>query len=172
MDLGSILLNLSVLLLVAFFIGKPLLDKQSGSVTSLDRKRSTLLAEREHVLNILQELDFDFRLGKIPEEDYTAQRKEMLLKGSEIIKALDELEINIRNSRPKVSDAVERAIADRRASAASGPRQPLAADDELERMIAARKREKNEKTGGFCSQCGQATQRSDKFCSKCGATIN
>ena len=32
------------------------------------------MAERDRVINSLQELDFDFKLGKIPEEDYPVQR--------------------------------------------------------------------------------------------------
>lgn len=171
MDIGSFLLILSVLLLTAMFVAKPLLDKRAGSVSELESRHSSLLAQREQVLTILQELDFDYNLGKIQDDDYAVQRRQLLVKGSETLMALEALETAIRKSRPKVSDAVERAIADRRAAAASGPKQPLVADDDLERMIAARKRDRSEKSAGFCPQCGQAIQQSDKFCSKCGATI-
>lgn len=171
MDTGSILLVLSVTLLTAMFIAKPLIEKRAGPISAIESKYSSLLAEREQVLNILQELDFDFKLGKIQEDDYTVQRTQLLQKGGETLMALEAIEAEIRKSRPKVSDAVERAIADRRAAAASGPKQPLVADDDLERMIAARKRDRNEKSAGFCPQCGQAIQQSDKFCSRCGATI-
>ena len=171
MDTGSILLIASVLLLTAMFIGKPLLDRDSKEISDRDRQRSSLLAEREQVLNILQELDFDFKLGKIQQDDYAVQRTQLLTKGSVILKELEAVENAIRKSRPK-SDDVERAIANRRAASASGPKQPLVADDELERKIAARRRDRNDSSAGFCPQCGQAIQMSDKFCSKCGATIS
>ena len=171
MDLGSIFLITSVVLLTAFFIARPLMEGRMKPLSDIERERSALLAEREQVLNILEELDFDFNLGKIQKDDYALQRRELLLKGGAILSSLEELEGSIRQSQPKVSDAVERAIADRQASAASGPKQPLTADDDLERMIAARKRERIEKSAGFCSQCGHAIQQSDKFCSKCGATM-
>jgi len=171
MDTGSILLIASVLLLTAMFIGKPLLDRDSKEISDRDRQRSSLLAEREQVLNILQELDFDFKLGKIQQDDYAVQRTQLLTKGSVILKELEAVENAIRKSRPK-SVAVERAIADRRAASASGPKKPLVADDELERKIAARRRDRNDQSAGFCPQCGQAIQMSDKFCSKCGASIS
>lgn len=171
MDLGSFLILLSFFALVAMFVLKPIVDHRSTSVTKLDQKRSALLAERDHLLDILQELDFDFKLGKIQEEDYRLQRTEMLQNGKDLLQQIDDLESRITANRPKVSDAVEKAIAARRAAAAAGPRQPVSADDDLERMIAARKRERTEKSAGFCPQCGQPAQQSDKFCSKCGTSL-
>lgn len=171
MDLGSLLILLSLFALVAMFIIKPIVDHRAVSVTDMDQKRSSLLAERDHLLDALEELDFDFKLGKIQADDYRIQRTEMLQDGKELLQEIDALEARINSSRPKISDAVEKAIANRRAAATAGPRQPVSADDDLERMIAARKRERVEKSAGFCPQCGQPVQKSDKFCSKCGTTL-
>ena len=168
MDLGSILLILSVFVLVGFFNARPLLDKGGSFVSASDQTRSSLLAEREQLLDALQELDFDYKLGKIPEHIYPAQRTKLLQRGAEILKKLDAVEVA---RQPPLSDAVDRAIADRRAAARSGPQQPVTADDDVERLIAARKRERTEASAGFCPQCGQAIQKADKFCSKCGHTL-
>ena len=172
MDIGSILLILSVFVLVVMFIGKPVLDHRSTGVSELDRSRSALMAERERLLDALQELDFDFSLGKIQQEDYSLQRTEMLKKGKDILQDLDSVEVRMAAARPRVSDAIEKAIADRRAAVVGGPRQPVAADDEAERVIAARKRDRSERSAGFCPQCGNAVQQSDKFCSKCGTVLS
>ena len=45
-------------------------------------------------------------------------------------------------------------------------------DDDLEVLIAGRRREKKEKAAGFCPQCGNPVQVSDRFCPKCGAEIH
>lgn len=171
MDYGSLLLILSLIVLVAWFIGRPLFDQRATSVSAAEQARSALLAERERVLDSLQELDFDYKLGKIPESDYPRERTRLLERGAEILKGLDDLDIKVAAQRPRVSDAIEKAIADRRTSAGAGPRQPVAADDEIERLVAARRREKTDRYAGFCPQCGQAIQQSDKFCSKCGSTL-
>lgn len=170
MDPGSILLLLSVLLVAGFVIARPFLGHQAAIASQHDRERSALLAEREQVLDALQELDFDFTLGKIAEADYPAQRAVLLQRGANVLQQLDDLDA--KKPGRAVSDDVERAIADRRKSVNGGPRQPVAADDEVERLIAARKRELAGRPGGFCHQCGQAIQLSDKFCSKCGASVN
>jgi len=172
MDLGSILLIFSVFLLVAVFIGKPVLDRRVSEVSESDQTRSSLLAEREQLLDTLQELDFDFKLGKIPENVYPVQRTRLLQRGAEILKKLDAVDEVITARRPQVSDAVEKAIADRRKAAGAGPKQPVAADDDVERLIAARKRDRNDRTAGFCPNCGQAVLQTDKFCSKCGHTLS
>ncbi len=54
-------------------------------------------------------------------------------------------------------------------------RKPVAAsepDDDLEIMLANRRRVRQEKAGGFCPKCGGAVQKSDRFCPKCGAKIS
>lgn len=170
MDAGSILLILSVALLVGFMVARPLFEQRTIRNMVHDHERSSLLAEREQVLDALQELDFDHTLGKITEEDYPGQRADLLRRGAEVLKRLDALEAEA--PALAVSDAVEKAIADRKASANGGPRQPVAADDEIERLIASRRRDLARRPTGFCHQCGQAVHQSDKFCSKCGASLN
>jgi hypothetical protein len=169
MDAGSILLILSVTLLVGFVVVRPFLDGTSEPEPAPDQERSSLLAEREQVLDALQELDFDHTLGKITEEDYPVQRAALLRKGADVLERLDAL--GPETPQAPISDAIERAIADRRESVKAGPRQPVAADDEIERLIASRRRDLAGRPTGFCHQCGQAVHQADKFCSKCGASL-
>jgi len=173
MDLGSIFLILAVVVLVGLYIARPLLSGSSVAVSALDQKTSALLAERDRVLDALQELDSDHQLGKIPEEDYPHQRNMLLTQGAEFLRQLDE--ISPRQKSTKGSDLIEAAIKARKVDQANGngeKRRTGAPDDELETLIAARKRDLKETTGGFCPQCGHSLKMSDKFCSKCGANIH
>ena len=43
------------------------MERRARRVTEEEHELSSLMAERERVINSLQELDFDFKLGKIPE---------------------------------------------------------------------------------------------------------
>ncbi len=200
MELGSIFLFLALLVLVALFVSRPLFGGDraekapkpaSDDYAQPDRLRSTLLAERDRILGALQELDFDFTLGKIPEDDYPSQRKILLRQGADVLRQLDAM-----TSDARVEDAearLEAAIAARRADLASSHeghqpglwpdqrpvmangRKPVAAsepDDDLEIMLANRRRVRQEKAGGFCPKCGGAVQKSDRFCPKCGANLS
>jgi len=175
MDIGSLLLIAALFVLVAIFIARPLLESQARLATEEEKTLSAILAERDQVLDTLQELDFDYQLGKIPEEDYPPQRALLLQKGAGILKQLD-AQRGESMSAP-AEDAVEAAIAARRqekapANGQRNSRIPTGSpDDELEALIAARRRQRTEKYAGFCPQCGHACQTSDQFCSNCGKVL-
>lgn len=194
MDIGSILLILALLVLVALFVTRPLLEKESqhGPVEGglADHQLSALLAERDQILNALHELDLDYALGKIPEEDYPLERGAMLDKGARVLRQLDQLtgSSTAREGLPARSSPVASSRESRLQEAAvgeaavvgvnGGPALPsanrkamLAPDDELEMMLATRRRIRQEKAAGFCPSCGHAVQKTDHFCPKCGQKI-
>jgi hypothetical protein len=147
----SVFLLLFVLLLVAFYVARPFVTRVR-SVRAADQALSTLLAERDRVLTALQELDFDYTLGKIPADDYPAQREALVQRGAAILRQLD-----------------ERGVADKKP--ASRLPAPASTDDDLEDLIARRRSARKEKTGGFCPQCGKTVLLSDRFCPKCGYSL-
>jgi NADH pyrophosphatase NudC (nudix superfamily) len=195
MDIGSIFIFLAVLTLVIFFITQPFFDRRSTKSTPInevsDHELSALLAERDRVLTALQELDFDYTLGKIPEEDYPAQRARMLQYGAEVLRQIDELQGVSAQGQPGQASALsheellESSVAARRVDAARPGLAPrpaynggkvvsaavAAPDDDLEVLLANRRRSRQNGTAGFCSKCGSALQKTDKFCPKCGTKV-
>lgn len=200
MDIGSILLIFSLFVLVGLYLARPLVLAQgsrpaskgsSGQAgreqDSLDHKISSLLAERDRMILALKELDFDYAVGKIPEEDYPLQRAALLKKGADTLRQLDlYLPPEKDSRRTKGADTPEDRI-----EAAAGRYAPAArrahlvpaysggngsstiddAEDDLEVAIANRRRMRDEKAAGFCPQCGKAIQANDRFCPKCGAKL-
>ena len=169
MDIGSIFLILAVLVPVVIFVARPLMERKATEVTEEEHHYYALLAERDRVLNALQELDFDHTLGKIPEEDYPRHRANLMRYGAEVLREIDE--IDGTTAPHTVDDRIEAAVQSRRAVAAPA----VDPDDELEALIANRRRSKKENgqpnMGGFCPQCGNCVQETDRFCPKCGATL-
>lgn len=181
MDIGSILLVLALLILVGLFVARPLFNRRAvivnGHTVEEDHELSALLAERDQVLNALQELDFDYSLGKIPEEDYPTQRQALVNQGAEVLRSLDELTSGQETS--PLGDRLEEAIAARRLEAIHSGARPAAVaqptvmvDDEIEARLAFRRRERADKSAGFCPQCGRPVQKSDRFCPSCGSTLS
>lgn len=184
MDIGSIFLILGLLVLVAIYIARPLMEERSADLRQQDHDLSSLLAERDRLLTALQELDFDYTLGKIPEEDYPAQRAALVERGVDVLRSLDALQAE---TYPEDEEArIDAAIAVRRAETTAVPAPapgngsgvrlkpaPLAVgqDDDLEAMLANRRRNRKEKAAGFCPQCGGPVQKSDSFCPKCGRQL-
>lgn len=96
MDLGSIFLIIALFIAVILFVARPFLEPLQVANRSLndtqDHTLSGLLAERDQILNALQELDFDYGLGKIPAEDYPLQRSALVQRGAHILRTLDQMQ--------------------------------------------------------------------------------
>ena len=169
MDLGSILLILSLVVIVAVFVSRPFFEPAPAAgrashraVRSQDQRLSALLAERDRLVTVVRELEFDHSLGKIPEEDYPTQRDALLAAGAEVLKQIEAL--------PPEPGARHGGA---RAKPAEMPRngKPAEPADELEEMILAHRRTRQEKAAGFCPSCGKPVRKSDQFCPRCGAQI-
>lgn len=194
MDVPSLFLILAVALLVGVFVSRPFTNQRSANEKLIrpaaeesEIRRSTLLAERDRILMALQDLEFDFTLGKIPAENYPLQRAELLNKGAMVLRQLDEQAGIVASS--SAESRLEAVVAARRADAVVQParqveavsagypapagvrRPPAAGEDDIEAMVAAHRQVRQEKAGGFCPKCGRPVAKSDKFCSRCGADL-
>lgn len=189
MDIGSILLILSLFIFVALFVSRPFLapeaaGKVSARAAGNDDDISYLLAERDRILNAIKELDFDYALHKIPEEEYPTQRAALVYQGAEILRKLDkmdttQLETNsistttsskpINNVDSKANANLDEARNGRKRVETVG--KIVDPNDELEVIIANRRRNRKERAAGFCAHCGCPLKVSDRFCPRCGNPV-
>lgn len=161
MDLGSIFIISALLLLTVFFVFHPLTEP-STEKTANGGEFMRLIDEREHILEELRELEFDFNLGKIPAEDYPKIREDLMRQGAEILRRIDQLP-----NRSDVNPATITETPD--LTPAENAPDPLF--DTIETKIAERRRMKQEKAAGFCPGCGSPVLKSDVYCWKCGYKI-
>jgi hypothetical protein len=170
MEIGSIFLILAVLVMTGMYLYAPFTTRARRARINETHEVSALKAERDRVINSLQELDFDFNLGKIPAGEYPDQRASLLQKGADILRKLDNL-APVASSAVNAEARIEKATAAGRAD--SGVKTPVLADsdDDLESMIAARRKEHKSKSAGFCPKCGKPVLVTDKFCPSCGKSL-
>ena len=172
MDIGAIFFTLAVITLVGMYVGQPFVQRRGRRATQEDHEYSSLMAEYDRAVNTLQELDFDNALGKVPAEDYPRQRAELLAKGADLLRKLDAMRPQEKKTGRDAESRMEAAVASRRADASDEKSVTVFDDDDLESMIAARRKTRKEKSAGFCSKCGKPVQVSDRFCPSCGKAIN
>lgn len=171
MDTGSVMLIFSLAILVgltvlrpfysdtaSIFIDKPAID----DLGKTEERLSDLILERDHLFYAMQELDTDHELQKITTEAYHIRRDHLRDSAALILKQIDELDARIQtlsaaDNRPAVRSLPE-SMQDNKM-------------DEIEEMIAARRRSRNEKSAGFCPHCGKVIQKSDHFCPVCGSKV-
>lgn len=179
MDIGSLLLGLALLLVVAFIVARPVLERQSmpeKETSQADR----LAAERETILAALRDLDFDHATGKISDEDFTPQRAQLVAQGVAVLKQLDALSPAMPERAVSAEDAIERAVAARRRSdhARVAPRAAQSADDLIEAEVAARRKPAPVQRAApasdsvTCPHCGALAKPGDRFCPKCGQVLD
>ncbi len=168
MELSAILLIIAVILLVGLYVYAPLTSNARRVRAGESHEISSLKAERDRVINSLQELDFDHNLGKVPAEDYPEQRALLLQKGADVLRKLDELApaaASARNAEARIEKAAAASRADSSSAAAE------ISDDDIESMIAMRRKQHKGKSAGFCPKCGKPILVSDKFCPSCGKSL-
>jgi hypothetical protein len=174
MDIGSIFLILALMVLVILIIIRPFFEHKAVSVTVEDQEHSFLLAEQDRILDALMELDLDFSMGKIPEEDYPLQRTVLLKKGSNVLRRLEQFQgKKAAQTTKKTHDRLEAWVSkdDTGDSVMKHKSQVEDPEDELEILIASRRRTREGRSAGFCSKCGVPLQKSDIFCPKCGERL-
>jgi hypothetical protein len=163
MDLGSLLLGLALLLIVAFIIAQPIIERQGvreRRVTPADRLR----AEYEDLLAELRDLEFDHATGKINAEDFALLRAQLVARGADVLKQLE--------TYGPADDEIERAIASRRRARAERK-----GGGEAETAAAARRGNADQARRGAdggevtCPHCGAVARPGDQFCARCGARL-
>jgi hypothetical protein len=146
MDLGSILLGLALLLVVTFVVLRPILER-CGAAEPDEPPADRLILTREQVLTQLRDLDFDHATGKLNEDDYAAQRAQLMAQGVAVLKELDS-----QSAAPAAPEADEI--------------EPL---DEIERAISQRRARRP--AALRCSNCSAVVTAGDRFCPKCGKPL-
>ena len=137
------------------YLYAPFMERRARRVTEEEHELSALMAERDRVINSLQELDFDFKLGKIPEEDYPTQRASLLQKGADILRKIDSFAPTSYGKNGHDTEArLEKAIAARRADAA--PATTEVSDDDLESLISSRRKGRTRKVCRLLPEMRQA----------------
>jgi hypothetical protein len=168
MEISAIFLVLAVLTLVGMYLYAPFTTHAPRVRQNESHEVSALKAERDRVIDSLRELDFDHSLGKIPAEDYPVQRAALLQKGADVLRRLDELTPAASGARDAES-RIETAAAAGRMDPSLKTEQML--DEEIESMIATRRKQHKGRSAGFCPKCGKPVLISDKFCPACGKSL-
>lgn len=133
---------IGLLLAVAAVVGvaRPLLRSGDG-VISDETSLNDLQARRDAAYQVLRDLDSDYQVGRLAEDDYRQMRVQALAQAAEIVAQMDTY--NARQPAPK------RAQAPKPVAPAS----------------------KAEPSDAFCPRCGTPHEPDDAFCRKCGRTL-
>jgi rRNA maturation endonuclease Nob1 len=100
-----------------------------------------LQRKKEVVLGNIQDLDFEYKCGKLSAEDYQKIRAEMSAEAAMVFQQIENIE-----AEADLDALIRREIADRRATSKTAP-------------------------AVSCSSCGAPNPATNKFCAECGAKL-
>ena len=161
MQISSLLIGLVLLVATLAFVNLPFRQKQNTSVRN--HKKANMLhintTRREAVLSALRDLDFDFKTGKVSEEDYTPLRAQLMAEAAQTIEQEVEdekkLEALIQSRRANQKESIH----------CEQCGEPMVANQKFCAKCGAAVHKDS------CPSCGQKISLSDQFCSSCGTRL-
>lgn len=157
MDLVAIVVGFVLLGVATTFVLRPFRAKAhvtSSGVPELMRPDES----RKAALSALRDLDFDFRTGKVNEEDYPALRAELVAQAAKSIEKVDEED-----------DRIEALIRARKMAGAGGIKCPKCGSGLTGSVHFCP--HCGAELGTTCPSCGRTTKPGDLFCSSCGSKV-
>ena len=157
MELGAVIIGLVLATAGLFFVMKPFYTK-----SSLKSKRASVGNKPEEArlaaLSALRDLDFDYRTGKVSEDDYPALRSQLLAEAAKYVDLEKEQEDKIESLiRARKTKGTQERICDQCGKAL----------DENARFCPHCGAE----VSTACPSCGGMIKTEDVFCISCGARL-
>ncbi len=107
---SALVVTLTLLIIVLPLLRRP--GTQIVDELQIEKARERLNMYYQRVLRNVRDLDEDHDLGKIPGDDYAAERELWLSRGVQALKALDDLEARALSFDATDDNQLERAIDD------------------------------------------------------------
>ncbi len=147
-------LAILVAVVTIYYVARPLLQEQRSLQSTDDDALGELIARKDTVLLNIKEVEFDYRTGKLNEEDYQRYNVRLRQQAVSLIKQIEKLapDIGDLNSELETAIAAERQVKSQ--PTATPVAQPASTG-----------------TPRFCHHCGVAISEDDNFCAACGTKV-
>jgi RNA polymerase subunit RPABC4/transcription elongation factor Spt4 len=175
---------------VVFFVGYPFIQRRMSRIDGneyLDSRTADLQRAKESSYSAIREIEFDYNMGKLSDEDYHELREKYRSQAISILKEIDEI------GEEDIEEEVEREIASLRnvGEAVSCPKcltvNPLDSKfcgncgtslaepcPHCGRTVVGEAKfcpYCGNKLASLCSSCGSRYEAEDKFCGRCGTKL-
>ncbi len=115
---------ISLALLAALYIGYPLFQSRSRSMNfDLNHRVEDLEAKKAEIYAAIKDIEFDYEMGKLSEEDYQELREQYKAQAVQILRQLDQMKSGTRRrTKAKTGQRAARFCSQCGAPAAQGDR--------------------------------------------------
>ncbi len=141
------------------FVLQPILTKEYIPFDQRDEKSlklDALIAQKNKIYADIKDLDFEFNVGKMAEDDYRSLRKQSMAEVAEVIRQIDASGGTASEGNGTITDEYLEKLISARRKVRSAEGEIMI--DSREEILA-------------CSQCGHENNINAKFCSECGTKL-
>lgn len=104
------IIGIFLALLTAVFIGYPLFQKRQEKISfALNHRAQELEARKAEIYAAIRDIDFDYRMGKLSQEDYEALREQYKTEAIGMMKQIDQASLGKAARRAKTTEAAKTA---------------------------------------------------------------
>jgi hypothetical protein len=160
-----------IVILTAVFITLPFFKKNTEAEDPFEQKSNPgenplliemnkLNSEKESLYTALNDIEFDYGLGKLSREDYDELKRDYKAKAVSVLKEIDQISKGAHAT--ELEDELEKEIKAIRKSKSLD-------ENEIEKeILKARKQNIDRSKYLTCMNCGRRYDAEDLFCSRCG----
>lgn len=174
MLVATILIAALVSIAALAWVVWPLLNRAPAPLLVEDDRFAELLARKDSVVMALKDLEFDYNVGKLSDEDY--ERYEQRLR-RQAIGYLQQIE-QIAPASTELDAGVEAEIARHRRVTVAAPAEAAPVREAIPAVqmaalgtAAVRAPATNGSAGRFCTNCGSPIAAEHRFCAGCGTPV-
>lgn len=163
----EVLIALAISLLAILAVAWPLLKKEAPAAPVDDDRLLDLLHRKEQVLLAIKDLEFDYRVGKLSEEDYRLYDQQLRRQAIGLLMQIEK----IAPESARLDASLEQEILQRRRVSGEAPLPVDGNRPEKALLLSPLSAEQQEPPQRFCTQCGHPLEPDHKFCAMCGAPV-
>jgi predicted nucleic acid-binding Zn ribbon protein len=154
MQISALIIGFILMGAALVFVSRPFWEKQKKGAKDF----AIHVSRRELVLAALRDLDFDFKTGKVSEEDYQPLRAQLLAEAAQYIESA-------KNEDEKLEALIQARRKGQQKIKCEHCGAPMEADQKFcSKCGTVTKTE-------ACPSCGKKIRSGDLFCSSCGTKI-
>ena len=153
--------------LAIIYVTAPLWRPRRPLIETDDTPLAALIERKDATLRAIKELEFDYRMGKLSEEDFERDNVRLRHQAIALMKRIEEMapDAGELDAQLEAQIAQYRQVGD--PAAGNGADEGVAAAEVERETVAVTKDE--EKI--FCTACGAPADPDDNFCAICGAPL-
>ncbi len=104
------IIGIGLAIVTAIFVGYPLLQKRQRQVSfALNHRAQELEARKAEIYAAIRDIDFDYRMGKLSQEDYETLRDQYKTEAISMMKQIDQMQPGPSSRRTKETAAAKTA---------------------------------------------------------------